>query len=630
MLSYKFQNPFKIVFFLTFLFRFSSVAQSPSETKVAFKMDVAADATPSVLARVLQAETQPISEIVFEKGVYHFYPDRALEVFCNISNHNDVFVYTAFPLFNLKNLTIDGQGSTFIFHGLMVPFLVDKSENIHIKNVSIDWATPFHSEGLVVANNPKEKSFDLEISDKYPYEIRNNQLIFIKEYYEHSLGQSILFDPKTRATTFQTENYTPLTTFQKNSIKYKTNTVKYKYKTDPRAPENQRIGREDKLLCKEIQPGLVRIFNHAKDLPPVGNILVSKGEQGQNRVAPAIRVTASKNFMGTNVNVYHAGGMGLIVENTTNIRLEDFNILPSEGRVISTTADATHFVGCKGKIDINHCTFQNQLDDAVNIHGTYQEVVEVLGKNKLGIRMGHFQQGGFKIGMPNDKIGLVRLNDSFFNYTTLTLQSIQEINKRYQILTFNEPIPAQIKVGDYIENLDAYPEVSIKNCTISRNRARGLLLSSPKKTVIENNYFSTEMEAILVPVESGFWFELGSALDLTIRNNTFQDCVASGQNRGVIRFVTDDENEHIAFKNVHITNNTFNHFDNLILEVSNTDNLTFTSNTITNSGNYKMLFPDNPVIKVRASKNLIFEKNKINTKSKSVFQTDEKVPRKTY
>lgn len=630
MLSYKFQNPFKIVFFLTFLFRFSSVAQSPSETKVAFKMDVAADATPSVLARVLQAETQPISEIVFEKGVYHFYPDRALEVFCNISNHNDVFVYTAFPLFNLKNLTIDGQGSTFIFHGLMVPFLVDKSENIHIKNVSIDWATPFHSEGLVVANNPKEKSFDLEISDKYPYEIRNNQLIFIKEYYEHSLGQSILFDPKTRATTFQTENYTPLTTFQKNSIKYKTNTVKYKYKTDPRAPENQRIGREDKLLCKEIQPGLVRIFNHAKDLPPVGNILVSKGEQGQNRVAPAIRVTASKNFMGTNVNVYHAGGMGLIVENTTNIRLEDFNILPSEGRVISTTADATHFVGCKGKIDINHCTFQNQLDDAVNIHGTYQEVVEVLGKNKLGIRMGHFQQGGFKIGMPNDKIGLVRLNDSFFNYTTLTLQSIQEINKRYQILTFNEPIPAQIKVGDYIENLDAYPEVSIKNCTISRNRARGLLLSSPKKTVIENNYFSTEMEAILVPVESGFWFESGSALDLTIRNNTFQDCVTSGQNRGVIRFVTDDENEHIAFKNVHITNNTFNHFDNLILEVSNTDNLTFTSNTITNSGNYKMLFPDNPVIKVRASKNLIFEKNKINTKSKSVFQTDEKVPRKTY
>lgn len=630
MLSYKFQNPFKIVFFLTFLFRFSSVAQSPSETKVTFKMDVSADATPSVLARVLQAETQPISEIVFEKGVYHFYPDKALEVFCNISNHNDVFVYTAFPLFNLKNLTIDGQGSTFIFHGLMIPFLVDKSENIHIKNVSIDWATPFHSEGLVVANNPKEKSFDLEISDKYPYEIRNNQLIFIKEYYEHSLGQSILFDPKTRATTFQTENYTPLTTFQKNSIKYKTNTVKYKYKTDPRAPENQRIGREDKLLCKEIQPGLVRIFNHAKDLPPVGNILVSKGEQGQNRVAPAIRVTASKSFMGTNVNVYHAGGMGLIVENTTNIRLEDFNILPSEGRVISTTADATHFVGCRGKIDINHCTFQNQLDDAVNIHGTYQEVVEVLGKNKLGIRMGHFQQGGFKIGVPNDKIGLVRLNDSFFSYTTLTLQSIQEINKRYQILTFNEPIPAQIKVGDYIENLDAYPEVSIKNCTISRNRARGLLLSSPKKTVIENNYFSTEMEAILVPVESGFWFESGSALDLTIRNNTFQDCVTSDQNRGVIRFVTDDENEHVAFKNVHITNNTFNHFDNLILEVSNTDNLTFTSNTITNSGNFKMLFPENPVIKVRASKNLIFEKNKISTKSKSVFQTDEKVPRKTY
>lgn len=112
-------NAYWLVACLLFCNAFIIHAQKTAPKKVIFNTDIKEDATPSVLARVLEAETQPISEIVFEKGVYHFYPDKALEVFCNISNHNDVFVYTAFPLFNLKNLTIDGQGSIFIFHGVL-------------------------------------------------------------------------------------------------------------------------------------------------------------------------------------------------------------------------------------------------------------------------------------------------------------------------------------------------------------------------------------------------------------------------------------------------------------------------------------------------------------------------------
>lgn len=107
------------------------------------------DATPEVLAQMLLANENATIELTFEKGTYHFYPNKALEVFSNISNHNDVFVFTAFPIFNLNNLTNNGNG----FHGLMVPFLIDWSENIRLKNLNIAWATPFHSEGLVVEND---------------------------------------------------------------------------------------------------------------------------------------------------------------------------------------------------------------------------------------------------------------------------------------------------------------------------------------------------------------------------------------------------------------------------------------------------------------------------------------------
>ena len=590
---------------------------------VVFTTEIAEDASPAVLARIRQAKKYPISEIKFEKGTYHFYPDKAFEKFTRISNHDDVLAKTAMPIFGMQGLTINGQGSTFIFHGRMIPFLIEDSKNITITNVTVDWAVPFHSEGLIVANDVNNNSFDMELSEEYPYEIRNGQLIFVKEYYEHNLGQSILFDPARNAIAFNTEVYTPISATRNSSVQHNLDKIKYKYKTDPRSKVEKVRGKEDNLRVEEVKPGTVRIFNHKQKLPPVGMVLVCKGDQSLNRLAPAFRITGTEGFNAKNVNVHHAGGMGLIAENSSDLILDSFNVTPSQGRMVSTTADATHFVGCRGKVELRNCTFNNQLDDATNVHGTYQEVMDVIGKNSIGVRMGHAQQQGFTIGRANDTIGLVRLATSFFPYDYLTLKSTEYINGRYQIISFNEDLPAGLKVGDLIENVEGYPELLVQNCNISRNRARGLLISNPKKTVIENNYFSTEMEAILIPVESSHWFESGNAANLIIRNNTFQDNQHSGFNRGVIRFVTDDENHNIAFKNIEMTNNQFHQFDNLILEISNVDGLLFQGNTITNSGSFPILYPDNPAITVKASKNIVFKKNKYMGKAKQILLKDE-------
>jgi hypothetical protein len=293
--------------------------------------------------------------------------------------------------------------------------------------------------------------------------------------------------------------------------------------------------------------------------------------------------------------------------------------------MVSTTADATHFVGCRGKVILKNCTFQNQLDDASNVHGSYQRVIDVLDEYRIGARMGHFQQQGFQIGIANDTIGLVRLANSFFPYGHLTIKSVQKINSRYHIITFNEKVPAELKAGDLIENLSAYPELFVQNCNISRNRARGLLLSTPKKTVIENNYFHTEMEALLIPVESGHWYESGSVTNLVVRNNTFQDCNHSGYSRGIIRFETDDDNENIAFKNIKITDNEINQFDNYIMEVSNVENLLFKGNTITQTNTFPKLFPENPAFSVESSKSVVFENNTYEGTADEILHTDGSV-----
>ncbi|UMB61719.1 right-handed parallel beta-helix repeat-containing protein [Lutibacter sp. A80] len=606
-------------------FLLASNTQIVKATPVYFSVAISDDATPAVVARILEAKERPISEITFEKGTYHFYPDKGYEKFCYISNHGDLMVKTPFPIFDFKNLTINGNGSTFIFHGVIIPFLIDNSSNITVKNVSIDWNEAFHSEGLIVANDKENKTFDMQISDEYPYDIRNGEIFFIKEYYEHSLGQSILYDPDRKAIAFETEKYTNISTKSKTSITNNIDKIKYKYEVDTKDLIIRNIGWENRAKVEQLKPGLVRVYGHKKELPPVGMILTMKGSQGYNRVSPAFRVTQTKGFNAQNVNVHHAGGMGIIAENSSDLILDNFNVTPSKGRMVSTTADATHFVGCRGKVVLKNCTFQNQLDDASNVHGTYQIIVDIIDEYRIGVRMGHHQQQGFVIGQVNDNLGFVRLSDSFDPYSKATIKNIQYLNGRYQIITFDEKLPTYLKTGDLVENLDAYPEFTVENCNISNNRARGLLISTPKKTVIKDSYFSTEMEAILIPVESSSWYESGSVKDLVIENNTFQDCQHSGFNRGVIRFDTDDDNQNIAFKNIEITNNKFNHFDNLILQIINTDGLLFKGNSIINSGNFPMLYPENPAIKIEHSKNIKFQKNKYKGKANVILKADEKL-----
>lgn len=616
------------LFALVLLLSFLGFSQNVnSDEHIHFTSEIAEDASPAVLARVLSAVDKPISKISFEKGTYHFYPDKAYEVYSNISNHDDVIIYTAFPLQEFKNLEIEGQGSTFIFHGRMIPFLIENSQNITVKNLSIDWEVPFHSEGVIVANDEEKKTFDVKFSDAYPYEIRNGQLIFIKPYYEHTVGQSILFDPKRKATMFDTEAYTNLSTLTKTAVQHNVNKIEYKYKTDWRSKLHVWWGVEQNLVAEQIEPGIVRFHNHKKKMPPVGMILSSKGHQSLNRMAPAFRIKFTDGFTAQNINVHHAGGMGMIVENSSDLLLDNFNVTPSKGRMVSTTADATHFIGCRGKVTLRNCTLNNMLDDGLNLHGVYQEIVDIQDEYTIGVRMGHSQQQGFTIGQAKDTLGFLRLSDSFFPYDKLTIKGIQKINGRYQIIKLNEKLPSTAMVGDLIENLDAYPELLVENCNIANNRARGLLISNPKKTVIQNNTFSTEMEPILIPVESGHWFEAGNAANLLIKNNVFQDGQHSGFNRGVIRFVTDDDNENIAFTNIEIIDNTFNHFDNLLLEIANTDGLLFEGNTITNSGTFPMLYPENPAIKVKTSKNIKFKKNQYKGKAKQIIESDENMPK---
>ena len=535
-----------------------------------------------------KARKEGYTKIKFEKGTYHVFSDHAFEKYCFISNHDSGPRKIAFPVIGFSNLEIEGSGAEFIMHGLVIPMDVENSKNITIRNLFFNFDRATHSEMKVAAIDDKNHTIDFEISNQYPYEIRNGQLIFLKQGYEHNLENAIYWDPEKKAVAYQSRQLTPLNKILQKSVVNNNDNEKLLYPIDTNSPAYKFRGTENSLVAQQLKPGLVRISGVKETLPKPGWILVAKGLNGNNRLAPGVRLLDSENILVNNVTVHHASGMGLIAESCKDVTLNAFNVVPkaTDGRMLSTNADATHFVGCRGKILMKNCRFENQLDDATNIHGTYVEVTDISTKT-VGARIGHFQQVGYHFGREGDSVVAVNPKVSAMPVARLTIKNVEMINPRYYQITFNEEVPKEILKGFYLENVQAYPEVEIRNCEIINNRARGLLISTPRKVIIEGNVISSMMAGIQCPNEFTFWYESGYVRDLTIRNNKFLDnAYGNPKPSPVINVLAVSEKGDYIHDKIVIENNTFSNYSSCILLAEHVRDLRFTNNTITYSGNY--------------------------------------------
>lgn len=538
------------------------------------------DATAVVQARFQQhlaaCTAEARKKIVVPKGRYEFYPDYANERYVFISNNDEGLKRVVFLWDELKNVELDGQGSEFVFHGYTCPFVLSRCENVVFKNFSIDWDRPFHSEGEILA--VADDSFDVRFSEEYPYKIDSGMLIFTGRAKKqadnpHAVGTAFNSDGK------ETYPFGGLLEF--DAEKRETAFLAWDYW----------IPEPGTLPAEDLGDRKVRVYRKGVKAT-VGNIMVF----GPNhRKVPLFTLSDCKNVRFENVLMYHSGGMGVLGQRCTDITLDRCKTTPAPGkdRVVSLTADATHFVNCRGKIVLNECVFENQKDDATNVHGIYAKIVAihpVFGNPAaLDVRLIHPQQHGFDFIKPGMKLDFVD-GPSMNTLHTTYVQEVSRINKEITRVELQGGLPESVKIGDVVCDAETAPEVYITKCYIGKNRARGVLLNSRGKTVIEGNTFHTPGAAILLEGDARFWFEQAGVRDLQIRDNVFDNCNYGVWGWSVIETrpgIDESRRAESRYnKNVVIENNTFKIFDNRILNFYSTDGLIFRNNTIVPSTAY--------------------------------------------
>ena len=523
------------------------------------------DATPFVIQALKECRATKATKLVFAKGTYNFEPNFASEKYVFVSNNDEGLKRFVFDLSGMSNLEIDGQGSEFIFNGFLCPFLLKDSKKIAVKNLSVDFKRTFHSEGKIVG--AYKDSLDIAFSSAYPYSVNNNKLMFTGDQI---IGKDNGGEPK-RVT------YPFWHLLEFDAVKREPVQTAFDYLN------------VQNMVVKELKPGIVRIF-FPRLKGTIGNTLIFNAT---DRLVPAFTVSDSEDVSFLNVTIFHAGGVGIIGQRTNNIFLDSVKVIAAPGRMVSTAADATHFVNCGGKIILQNSIFESMMDDATNIHGIYVKIIKIISPKEVVVKLIHYQQFGFDFLASNTKIEITEA-ESLTAYGENVVSKSERLNKEYTKITLNNPLSEKVKIGDVIASSDKYPDVLMKNCTVQKNRARGILLGSRGKIVIENNYFHTHCAAINLEGDGRFWFEQSGVRDLTIKNNTFDNCNYGFMlGLGVIMVSSGIEESKKAEsrynRNIMIENNTFKIFNPCILSMYSVDNLTFRNNKIEKTTDYEFL-----------------------------------------
>ena len=544
--------------------------------------DSGEDSAPAIIkavdkAKELAAEGKNVT-IAFPKGRYDIYPDKAERRTLYVSNtvgtnssYKDKKI--GILLEDTKNITVDGQGSDFVFHGKMTTFAAINSRNVTFKNFSVDFQVPTVIDLTVEKVDAGAKTATVYVPEEYNYRLSGSNI----EWYSDS-------SPYTGATYWTASNALPYVQLYDTKTGL---TVRGDVWTNP-------IFQNVTGITDAGNHRLV--FSYSSMSDKLANATgISYQMRQTTRDHPGVFLWKDKDVTLKGIDFRFLHGFGVVGQSTDTITMDGLNFGTGEGTGRSTAgyADFVQMSGCKGVITVVNSSFSNPHDDPINVHGTFLQVVEKISDTKIKVRYMHNETAGFPSFFVGDQVefmtkgDMLPVSDSVRTVTAVDgpdgqggdmgtgSGSLTDI-----VLTLDSAIPSAVAVNSHVvENITYTPEVNIHDNVFKETPTRGILVTTRKKVTIENNLFDgMGMAGIYISNDAQSWYESGPTRDVTIRGNTFR---RSGSDAILVEptnpTVSTTDTVH---KNMTIEGNTFYVNGNRVLNAKSVSDLTFRDNKI--------------------------------------------------
>jgi len=530
-----------------------------AETNVGLAPQSGVDMTAKVMEAVRKVDAAGGGTVTLAKGTYDFYAASAAKLRFHVSNHDQPAERPVFlPLIGVKNVTIASEGARFLMHGMGTALLLQHTENVAVRGVTVEWAKPFFAKATVVGFEDGRTRVRFGARDIV--RLVDGRLLLIGEDWTSELRSGNAFDGRTHEMVERTA---------------------------------------DIAFGKRVDAGADGTFLVDRDLSKVGagckagDVCVMRSGY---RPHPIVCLDRAKDTRFENFVFRDGFGMGIVAQLSENVTLSGGGCYPKDRTEYGANViDATHFSNCRGQVVVENCRFEGMADDALNVHSTCLGVVARTGADTIRCRYMHPQAIGFGVFAAGDRIRFIA-GKTLENGYIGKVKRVVTHDEREVTLTLEEAIPSQYGAGDAVENADFQCAVSFRGNTVANNRARGVLFTTPKKIVCEDNLFDhVSGSAILLAGDAQGWYESGACEDLVIRRNRFRNCLTS-----VFQYCSAlvsiypevkqlDRQTRRYHRNVTIEDNDIETFDVPLLFALSAENVTWRNNRVTRNSDYRGL-----------------------------------------
>ena len=463
---------------------------------------VEGNATPAVRAAV--ARLKDGDTLRFAKGEYHFFEEGAKEHFLASVGSSTGMKKVVMHLDGKRNVTVDGNGASFVFHGDTFPFVVERCSGVKICNfTSRVFRLPL-VEFTVVEKS--DEGFLCRFAEgSASYETKDGEIFF-----DMDEGRT---DSREREISVHALRYCHIQYITTPKCKRNKDTLASTFY--PVAAEDRGGGNVFFRYCKDAHPKNAGKFSYPLNEPLC--LLLGCG-----RTRSVMAFTDCRDVEVADVAVRSGVAMGVVAEMCENIKIVRYNVRPDEGRHVSLTADAIFLVDTKGRIEIADSEISWGLDDVMNIHGNYT-VLRTVDGPRAEVGIPRFNYTGYFPYRVGEKVEFSRGKGP--DKKILGQAVVVEFPKpgrdaERAAIVFDRAITAEW-IGCDIANLSHAPSIWLHDNNFHdymHNR-----LSAFADIVFERNRLRNGNVAILHDDLTGYWGECGPARTLVARDNVCED-----------------------------------------------------------------------------------------------------------
>ena len=463
---------------------------------------VAGNATPAVRAAV--ARLADGGTLRLEKGEYHFFEEGTEDLFLASAGSSTGMKKVVFHLSNRKDVTIDGGGSSFIFHGNAFPFVAERCDGLKIGNfTSRVFRLPLVEFTIAEKN---DEGFVCRFAEgSAPYEVKDGNISF-----DLDEGRS---DSRERVISVHALRYCQIQYIATPGCRH----------------DKDKLAASFYAVAAEDRGGGEVFFRYFDDPHPknAGKCSFPLDEPlcmliGCERNRSLMAFSDCRDIEVADVDVRNGVAMGLVAQMCENVRILRYRVRPDEGRHISLTADAIYLVDAKGRIEIADSEISWGLDDAMNIHGNYTFLESVDGRQaELGIQH-HFYHGYFPYRV-GEKVEFSRgkgPEKKLLGHAVVAEFSAPARDESRAPIVFDREISAEW-CGCDVANVSHAPTVWIHDNYF--HDYMHIRLSAFADILFERNRLQNGNSVIDHDDLTGYWGECGPAHTLVVRDNDCED-----------------------------------------------------------------------------------------------------------